>query len=86
MKRKRKLPPYQYKMRFPPIEKPKVIHVERPHLVFFAGEWHVYKNKWKSRFRGPLWASCISARTIRELRLKIQKAHDGWKFGANHIT
>jgi len=87
MKRKRRLPPYQYKLRFPPIEKPKVIHRQLPYLVFFDGKWHIFKNKWKSRFRGPSpwWASCISAPTIRELQTKMMKSCDGWKFGANEI-
>lgn len=58
----------------------------QPHIIFHNGQFHIYRNKWKSKYRGPrLWASCISAPTIPELQRRMCKAWDGWKFGSNHI-
>ena len=37
----------------------------QPHIIFHDGQFHIYRNKWKSKYRGPrLWASCISAPTL----------------------
>ena len=84
--KKRKLPPYQYKLRLRLIPEPKRPTFYGPHIVYYDGQFHVYRNKWKSQFRGPkLYAAAISAPTIRELTQKILKAHDGWRFGANYI-
>ena len=85
----RKLAPYQYKLKLrgggkekvpPPFKDPK------PHILMDDGIWKVFRNKWKSQFRGPkLYAACISAPTLPELRQKIRRAYDGYRFGANHI-
>lgn len=86
MKTKRKLKPYQYKLRFPPPPREPKVHHDKPHIIFFDGRFHVYRNKWKSQFRGPqLWASCISGTSISELQHRMLKADDGYKFGSNQI-
>lgn len=87
--KRRILNPYQYRLRLrtPYIAPPLPLHsTPKPYILFKDGEFHIYRNKWKSQFRGPnLWAACISAPTIPELQIRIRKAYNGWKYGANFI-
>ena len=62
-------------------------------MVFYGGAWHLFRNKWKSQFRGqPIgrglaqcWAACISGNTIAEVKHRLAKAHSGYKFGAFYL-
>lgn len=76
---KRKLPPYQYVLRFPsPIPEPVK---QRAHLIFHNGRWKLFHNKWKAQFVGPKYhAACISGNTIPDLINNLHKAHDKWRY------
>lgn len=54
----------------------------KPHIIFRDGEWCIYRNWWKSNW--PT-AARISAPTIKKLREKILKAHNGYRFGAHDV-
>lgn len=79
-RRKPKLPPYQYKLRFPAAPRP--IAKNLPHLVFYDGAWHLYRSRWKSQWRKhPYQAACITAPTISALQARLAKAWDRFSFG-----
>jgi hypothetical protein len=65
---------YQYKLRLRlPAEPPK-IHRNLPHLIFHAGQWKLFRSKWKSQFVGPkLYAACTSGNTIPEIQQKVRR-------------
>lgn len=86
MKRKKKLPVYQYKLPLRVPKEPVKPKFNGPHIVFYDGQWHIYRNKWKSQFRGPkLYAAAISAPTIPQLQHRIRKEHDGWRYGKHQL-
>ena len=85
-KRPRKRPhlgPHQYVLRLDNPNRPApVIHKNLPHLVFYQGQWHLFRNRWKSQFREPrLWAAAISGTTITELKQRLSKARDRYRYG-----
>lgn len=84
MKRPRKYrTPHQYSLRLdnPNREVPTPVRV-LPHIVKDSRGYHLFKSRWKSQFRGPhLWAACITANSIRELKEKLAKDHDKYRFG-----
>ena len=85
-----KLHPLQYRLRFPPLNDWEVPRQQRknkgylggPYIVFYNGKWHVYRNRWKSQFRGPRYvAAALTAPTIPELIECVRKSRDvrfGW--------
>lgn len=50
----------------------------KPHLVFKDGVWCLYRNWWKSNW--PT-ANCITGKTIAELRKRLKKSHERFRFG-----
>lgn len=85
LKTVRKLGHHQYSLKFPrwhdwevPPRQRKQGYLGGPYTVFADGQWHVYRSRWKSQFRGPrLWAAALSAPTLSELRARIIKSRDG---------
>lgn len=76
-------------LKFPPFNDWDVPRAQRknkgylggPYIVFHDGQWHVYRNRWKSQFRSHPWhAAALSAPTLPELRARIAKCRDG-RFG-----
>ena len=84
-RRKRpKLKPHQYVLRFPPPDRPIKVEVVKPHLVFYRGHWHLFRNKWKSQFRGPSphqHAACIPGKTILDVQAALARAYDRYSYG-----
>lgn len=88
----RKLPPYQYKLRFPrwpdwelPPKQRINGYTGGTYIVFFGGLWRSYKNRWKARY-DKVHGNCmaITAPTFEELKMKIRKTKDcryGYKEG-----
>lgn len=81
---RRTLPPYQYRLRLRvPRDPPPPAPPAKPYLVRHQGVWKLFRNRWKSQFREPRnHAACISAPTIPALQQRLQRAHDGYRFGA----
>lgn len=83
----RRLPPHQYCLRLSLPPDPKVVEMEmiraaKPHLVYFNNSWHLFRNKWKSQFRGyPLAAATVSHLTIPLLKARLARVHDRCSFG-----
>lgn len=72
--------PYQYVLRFP--SPPPTPQINKPHLVYYDGQWHLFRNKWKSQFRGkPNHAACISGRFISVIEHRLEKDSDRGSFG-----
>lgn len=81
--KKRKLPPHQYSLRLPkPEEDPVPVPPSKAHLVFYDGQWHMFRSKWKSRFRVfPKLAANITRPTIDMIRKDLPYQLDAWRYG-----
>lgn len=81
MKTKRKLPPHQYSLRLPAPYKEPVVHKNLPHMVFYNGQWHLFRSRWKSRFRvAPYIAAQIVEPTVADIKRRLNKQRD-YRFG-----
>lgn len=77
--------PHQYRLLFRFHYEVK-IEIVKPHLVFYKDKWHIYRSKWKSRFRSGNWmAACLSGSTISDIQDRIRRASDGYKYGYHQL-
>lgn len=81
MRKKPKLPPHQYRLRLSVPQPAPVPQPPRAHLVFYGGQWHLFRNRWKSRWREPpCLARNITGNTIAEVKHRLAKASDRSSF------
>lgn len=81
-KKSRKLKPYQYKLRLHVPSEPKICLPPKAHLVYYDGEWHLFRSRWKSQYRTAPWiAAQVCGSTIPKLQKRLAKIYDRWRFG-----
>ena len=66
--------PYQYKLRLRVPTPPKPPVKNLPHLVFYEGKWHLFRNRYKSQYRGtPHYAATVSGVAIADITKQLHK-------------